>query len=287
MVNLKTITQEPSTRDIKAINYKYNGKDHAIAINKSTGYVLPNCCGMVHYAWLYQGLEKDELNMPRGNANTYYSAWSGSKGKTARLGAVAVWSGGSGKYAGYGHVGFVQKVYPNGDIQCVCSDASGSEFYTKKLLKSNGYNWSAKLRFTGFIYPSEEVVEAMIPNVERNIKVNQVEIKVDGLRVRLSPSLKGEVYCLATQGYYNVLSSKDADGYTWLEIEAGKWIAFSEDWETYLPKEDSDYSQIMNKLGELSTKLNNLSASLQQTNEEVASVKNAFENKLKSIKEAL
>lgn len=287
MVKLKRITQAPSTQDIKAINYKYGGKNHAIYINKSTGYVLPNCCGMVHYAWLYQGLEKDELNMPRGNANTYYNAWTGSKGKVARLGAVAVWSGGSGAYAGYGHVGFVQKVYPNGDIECACSDASGSKFYTKKLLKSNSYNWSAKLVFTGFIYPSEEVVEAMIPNVERNTKVNQVEIKVDGLRVRLSPSLNGEVYCIASKGYYNVLSSKDADGYTWLEIEAGKWIAFSEDWEVYLPKEDADYTQIMNKLGELGTKINNLTASLQQTNEQVMAVRKDFTDKLKSIKEVL
>lgn len=287
MVKIKQITQAPSVYDKNAINYKYGGYNHAIYINKSSGYVLPNCCGMVHFFWLYLGLVNDELNMPRGNANTYYSAWKGSKGKTARLGAVAVWSGGSGAYAGYGHVGGVQKIYTNGDIECVCSDASGSKFYTKRLLKSNGYNWSAKLRFTGFIYPSEEVVEVNIPNVERNTKVNQVEVKVDGLRVRQTPSLNGEFYCFASQGYYNVLSSKDADGYTWLEIEAGKWIAFSEDWETYLPAEDTDYSKIVKQIEQLNTKLGNLTAKLDQVNTQVAEVKNTFENKLKSIKDVL
>lgn len=282
MVKIKQITQAPSNQDIKAINYKYYGKDHAIAINKNTGYVLPNCCGMVHYFWLYLGLDQDELNMPRSHAYTYYNAWSGKKGKVAKLGAIAVWSGGSGTYAGYGHVGGVQRIFENGDVECVCSDASGSKFYTKRLLKSNGYNWSAKLRFTGFIYPNEEVVEVNIPNVERNSKVNQVEVKVDGLRVRLSPSTKGEIYCVASQGFYNVLSSKDADGYTWLEIENGKWIAFSENWEVYLPKEDGDYSKIIKQLGELGEKLNNLSAKLDKTNSDVASIGEKF-NKIKEV----
>lgn len=280
MVKIKTITQAPSTQDIKAINYKYGGLNHAISINK--GYVLPNCCGMVHYFWLYLGLNQDELNMPRGNANTYYNAWTGKKGKVAKLGAVAVWSGGSGAYSGYGHVGGVQRIFDNGDIECVCSDASGSKFYTKKILKSNNYNWSSSLKFTGFIYPSEEVVEVNIPNVERNTKDDQVEVKVDGLRVRQSPSLNGEFYCLASQGYYNVLSTKDADGYTWLEIETGKWIAFSDDWEVYLPKEDSDYSQIIKQLGELGEKLNNLSAKLDKTNSDVASIGEKF-NKIKEV----
>ena len=287
MVKLKLITQAPSTQDSKAINYKYGGKNHAIYINKSSGYVLPNCCGMVHYFWLYLGLDQDEVNMPRGNANTYYGAWTGSKGKTPKLGAVAVWKGGSGTYAGYGHVGGVQKIYPNGDIECVCSDASGSKFYTRKVLKSNSYNWSAKLQFVGFIYPSQEVVEVVIPNVERNTKADQVEVKVDGLRVRLSPSLNGEFYCFATKGYYNVLSTKDADGYTWLEIETGKWIAFSEDWETYLPAKNTDYDALAKQIDALNTKLNNLTAVLQQTNEQVTAVRTTFEDKLKSIKEVL
>ena len=285
MVKIKQITQAPSTQDIKAINYKYGGKNHAISIKN--GYVLPNCCGMVHYFWLYLGFDQDELNMPRGNANTYYNTWTGSKGKTAKLGAVAVWSGGSGAYAGYGHVGGVQRIFDNGDVECVCSDASGSKFYIRRVLKSNNYNWSASLKFVGFIYPSEEVVEVNIPNVERNTKVNQVEVKVDGLRVRQSPSLSGEFYCFASQGYYNVLSTKDAEGYTWLEIESGKWIAYSDNWEVYLPKQDGDYSQIVKQLGELGEKLNNLTAKLDQTNKQVAEVKNTFETKLNSIKEVL
>lgn len=282
MVKIKQITQAPSIYDKNAINYKYGGYNHAIYINKSNGYVLPNCCGMVHYFWLYLGLTNDELNMPRGNANTYYNAWSGKKGKTAKLGAVAVWSGGSGAYAGYGHVGGVQRIYDNGDIECVCSDASGSKFYTKRILKSNSYNWSSALKFEGFIYPSEEVVEVNIPNVERNPKVNQVEVKVDGLRVRQSPSLKGEVYCTATKGYYNVLSSKDADGYTWLEIESGKWIAFSEDWEAYLPAEETDYSKILKKLEEYGVQLNNLSAKVDQTKTDIKSIGEKFD-KIKEV----
>lgn len=282
MVKIKIITQAPSTSDPLAINYKHGGRNHAIDINKTTGYVLPNCCGMVHYFWLYLGLASDENIMPRGNANTYYSAWSGKKGKTAKLGAVAVWSGGSGAYSGYGHVGGVQRIFENGDIECVCSDASGSKYYTKRILKSNNFNWSSSLRFEGFIYPSEEVVEVNIPNVERNTKVNQVEVKVDGLRVRLSPSLKGEQYCVASKGYYNVLSTTDSDGYTWLEIETGKWIAFSEDWEVYLPKEDSDYSKIVKSIEELGTKINNLSAKIDKTNSDLASVSEKF-SKIKEV----
>lgn len=75
--------------------------------------------------------------------------------------------------------------------------------------------------------------------VARNPKVNQLEIKIDDLNVRTKPSIHGDSLGYATKGIYNILDVGKAGDYTWYEIEKDKWVAYSDKWAVYLPKESS------------------------------------------------
>lgn len=91
----------------------------------------------------------------------------------------------------------------------------------------------------------EPYLNADLPNntpivspVERDTEQNQVEICIDYLRVRTTPSLNGYVLGFAKIGYYNVLESAEADGYTWYKIGEDNWVAYSDEWAKYYPADD-------------------------------------------------
>lgn len=73
------------------------------------------------------------------------------------------------------------------------------------------------------------IVDNVTTNVERNESMEQIEVLVTQLRVRKEASLKGEVLGYANLGFYNVLDKKEADGYLWVKIAEGQWIATSEE----------------------------------------------------------
>lgn len=81
--------------------------------------------------------------------------------------------------------------------------------------------------------------------VERNENVAQIETTDDSLRIRTEPSLEAEIVGHVQIGYYNVLDSKENDGYTWYEIAKDRWCA---DITTkYLPGESSDFVKEIEK----------------------------------------
>ena len=72
-----------------------------------------------------------------------------------------------------------------------------------------------------------------------DIYKHQIEVLADSLRVRTSASTKGEVYCTCPKGLFNVLETKEADGYVWVKIEADRWIATKEgDWTQDRPAQE-------------------------------------------------
>lgn len=82
------------------------------------------------------------------------------------------------------------------------------------------------------------------PNVDRDETKNQVEVFIDYLRVRTEPNLNGTILGMAGVGYYNVYDSIEADGYTWYKIADDNWIAYSDEWAKYYPKEETDYKKL-------------------------------------------
>ena len=81
--------------------------------------------------------------------------------------------------------------------------------------------------------------------VPRNEKVNQIETTDTSLRIRVQPSLEGEVVGFVQLGYYNVLSQTEADGYTWYQIDKDRWCANIT--TKYLPADDSDIMKEIEK----------------------------------------
>jgi len=81
------------------------------------------------------------------------------------------------------------------------------------------------------------------PNVERDKYKNQIEVKVDNLRVREEASLNGNVLGYAKIGFYNFYETKDSDGYKWYKIADSQWVASKDEWVAVYPAEQhqNDY----------------------------------------------
>ena len=81
------------------------------------------------------------------------------------------------------------------------------------------------------------------PNVERDKYKNQIEVKVEKLRVRETASLNGNVLGYANIGFYNFYETTDSDGYKWYKIADNQWIASNDEWTTIYPAEvhQNDY----------------------------------------------
>jgi len=95
--------------------------------------------------------------------------------------------------------------------------------------------WTKELKMITFPTP-----------VERNEKVNQVNIKSDTRNLRTKPSLNSETYSeYCKKGIYNVYDIKVADNYTWGligTIEGNNfWVAMMDG--EYLPKKEIKYPE--------------------------------------------
>ena len=90
-------------------------------------------------------------------------------------------------------------------------------------------------RRKGTTPPAPEPTPVITPNVERDEYRDQIEVKVEELRVRTSPGLDGETIGHANPGFYNYFETQDKDGYTWYRISSNNWIASNEEWTTVYP----------------------------------------------------
>ncbi len=109
--------------------------------------------------------------------------------------------------------------------------------------------------------------------VNRNESVEQIQIISTILNVRNTPSLKGTRLGYANTGIYNVLNKATADNYIWYEIESNKWVAYNKDWETLLPKKESELDVLKKQLEaekklnvELNVKITTLESKIKEIN---------------------
>lgn len=100
------------------------------------------------------------------------------------------------------------------------------------IIQGMGGNW----RLTSAV----PVLPPVTGNVAKDIYKNQIEVKVNNLRVRTSPGLKADVLGHAGVGYFNYYETRDADGYTWFRIADGQWIASNNEWTTVYPATSRD-----------------------------------------------
>ena len=107
--------------------------------------------------------------------------------------------------------------------------------------------------------------------VERNTSVNQIQTTDETLRIRTKPSLEADVVGHVQVGYYNVIASKKADGYTWYQLATDKWCA---DISTiYLPAEDDVLKELERIYKSITAKLDEKDKELQKANEKLRKIK--------------
>lgn len=162
-----------------------------------------------------------------------------------QVGAIMVWQKGATLKSsdGAGHVCIVEDIYTPTYIATSNSGYNYKPYYPSTRTKGSG-NWGASSAYTfrGFIYnPAVEEREkiTITEPVDRNPSVDQIQIIVNKLRVRTTPSISGTVLGYAKPGYYNILDIQDADGYTWYKIAEDNYVAYSSSWITVLPKESN------------------------------------------------
>lgn len=80
--------------------------------------------------------------------------------------------------------------------------------------------------------PLSPVVEP----TERDEYKDQIEVKVEKLRVRTQPILTADILGFAKEGgIYNYYEKANSDGYEWYRISDNQWIAYNEEWENVYP----------------------------------------------------
>lgn len=219
------------------------------------------------------------------NACVWHKDWLWDKGQVPKLGAIACWSGvykATGK-ACAGHVAVVEAIYNDGSFLTSNSNYGGTWFYTQKIGADKALN-SSKYTFTfeGFCYlPLREV--------ERDESKHQVQVKVDGLRIRSGHSTDSEVIGQCGNGeLFNVIETYDNGSYKWMNVDIG-WIATKPEWIVeYVPVQSIDELQqeivdLKNEIRELNLINANLRSML-NTCEEGAKLLN---EKIEKAKEAL
>lgn len=123
--------------------------------------------------------------------------------------------------------------------------------------------------------------------VNRDEQKHQVEVLATALRCRTEPSLSGVILGTVAQGIYNVVSTKEADGYLWDEIAANKWIATNDidGWTKDLPVYDPS-----KEILELRKEVDRLNAEVKKEQDEKAKATaelSQAKEKIKKAKEVL
>ena len=148
----------------------------------------------------------------------------------------------------YGHVAFIEEV--NGDFALL------SQYMNGNPNSFSNYKWQIGTNYTGslFGYLHYDSIEP----VSRNTQVDQVEVTDSTLRIRTAPSLTGDIVGFAQKGFYNVSSVTGKDGYTWYEIEDGRYIANVN--TNYYPANNNDIvNQIQRFAKDMQGKIDELS----------------------------
>lgn len=218
---------------------------------------LPNCtnysCGRSSQA----AGRNVKLQIPRGNAQTWYDAsnWIGSK--TPKVGAIAVWGGGK-----YGHVGIVERVNADGTVlisQSNYTRASKASMIANYFVLgtykcevgkvTKGIGWT----FLGFLlnpYIDDK-------RVKRDPAKWQVEVHEERVRARKTPN--GEIYkgLFIPPGIYNILEEQG----DWLRVDTEVWFS------------KGSWATVYDNKEELKKKLETLIAQRDELNRQIEELK--------------
>lgn len=164
----------------------------------------------------------------------------------------------------YGHVMFFE------------TDTMTSEYRSgRKDSFRNAKFGDYKGNLLGFLhYPYKGV-----PTVERDTSSNQIEVLDDLLRIRTKPSLDADIVGHCQLGYYNVLQSKDNDGYTWYEIAKNRWCANVS--VNYLPKQEDIIGEIERYFNAMRSQIESLESESKRMKQDIEDIDKIAEKWIK------
>lgn len=88
-----------------------------------------------------------------------------------------------------------------------------------------------------------KILKHPLYSIKRDLSVNQIEVMTYSQNVRNNDNT---ILKKTEKGYYNVLSTKENNGYVWYEVEPNMYIAGVEDRVVYLPKsDDKKYEELL------------------------------------------
>lgn len=96
--------------------------------------------------------------------------------------------------------------------------------------------WNIDEEFKWVGGEADNILKHPLYSVERNISKNQIEVLTFEQNVR---DKKNNILKKAEKGFFNVLSTREENGYIWYEVEKGKYIAQVDGRVVYHPA-DSD-----------------------------------------------
>ena len=158
-------------------------------------------------------------------------------GKTFKRGEIITYEGKDGTTANHIHIvcgrGYADTWIENSNHKWVIKGDSKlpeEVFFVDKsftqILNNGNLNWE---------YLKEETIDIIGNPVNRDTSVDQVEVLIDNLNLRESPSITSKRIGYIKKGIYNVLDKKDNEEYTWFKVE-NYWIANNPSWTKYYPK---------------------------------------------------
>ena len=213
---------------------------------------MPNCT-MYAYLRSFESTDaaepfpiaRDSLGF--GNAKNWFSNSPLPKGYEIKTGSIACFDG------NFGHVAFVEEKYD--DTHALISE---SQYDDNKSLRNYKY-WQKRVvelipgkatlsgvgALQGFLYlPIND------KRTERNGK-EQVEIIEDYVNVRSSAA--GEILkqgCYCPMGIYDVLNSKEVDGFMWYKLDSKSWVREGE-WLIHYKKENDELAELKRAMREI------------------------------------
>ena len=219
----------------------------------SSSVQMPNCT-MYAYCRSFESVDaaepfpiaRDTLGF--GNAKTWFENSPLPKGYELKTGSIACFDGNCG------HVAFVER-----KLDSTHALISESQYDDDKSLRNYKY-WQKRVvelipgeatlkgvgALQGFLYlPINDI------RTVRDINYEQIAITEDFVNVRISAD--GDLKkpgCYCPMGVYNVLNSKNVNGYMWYKIDSKCWVREGE-WLTHFDKEDDEIAQLKRAMNEI------------------------------------
>lgn len=131
-----------------------------------------------------------------------------------------------------------------------------------------------------YILVSPKPAEVVVTPVEKDIYTEQIYISTNEQNVRDNSN---KILGIAAQGFYNILSTKEASGYIWYEVEKNKFVAGVSGRVTYIPAEAKPGPET--EIDDLRKQLNALTKEMTSTVKSLQASIDEKESKLEFVKE--